>query len=253
MDWSLLTCAFTGHRTYAPDEPELRERLRTATAAGEAWRCLRCADFTVGPVQGGGPADLAPDVSRGDHLRDIVVLRFFAVERLFRTVLLLPAAYAVWRFRGNREPLQQIFQRELPILGQAGLDVQHSRVLSWIQDALGASETTLRWITVALVAYAAVELVEAVGLWLLKRWGEYFAFVATGVFLPLEIHELTQRVTPLRLGALLVNLALLGYLVWTKRLFGLRGGRTAYEAERRSASLVEIERAAMTGGKPWTH
>ncbi|MBB4916984.1 DUF2127 domain-containing protein [Streptosporangium saharense] len=225
----------------------MRDRLRTATASGEAWRCLRCAAFAVGPAQGGGPAELAPDVSRGRHLRDIVVLRFFALERLVRTVLLLLAAYAVWRFRGNRGSLQQIFEKELPILGQAGLDVQHSRVLSWIQGALGASETTLRWITVALVAYAAIELVEAVGLWLLKRWGEYFAFVATGVFLPLEIHELTQRVTPLRLGALLVNLALLGYLAWTKRLFGLRGGRAAYEAERRSESLVEIERAAMNG------
>ncbi|WP_271215599.1 DUF2127 domain-containing protein [Streptosporangium carneum] len=247
MDWSLLTCAFTGHRTYAPDDPALRDRLRARTAAGEAWRCLRCADFTVGAADGGGPADEAPDVSRGRHLRDTVVLRFFAVERLIRAVVLITAAYAVWRFRGGGGSLRQIFERALPILGEAGLDVQRSRVLSWIQDALGASQATLGWITAALVGYAVIELVEAVGLWLLKRWGEYFAFVATGVFLPLEIHELAERVTPLRLGAFLVNLALLAYLAWTKRLFGLRGGRAAHEAERRSGSLIEIERAAMAG------
>ncbi|MEV8634840.1 DUF2127 domain-containing protein [Streptosporangium sp. NPDC051023] len=247
MDWSLLTCAFTGHRTYAPDEPALRDRLRARTAAGEAWRCLRCADFTVGAADGGGPADQAPDVSRDRHLRDTVVLRVFAVERLIRVVVLVLGAYAVWRFRGSRGSLQQIFEKELPILGEAGLDVQHSRILSWIQEALGASQATLGWITAALLGYAAIELVEAVGLWLLKRWGEYFAFVATGIFLPLEIHELIQRVTLLRLGAFLVNLALLVYLAWTKRLFGLRGGRAAYEADRRNSSLIEIERAAMTG------
>ncbi len=246
MDWSLLTCAFTGHRTYAPDEPALRDRLRVHTASGEAWRCLRCADFTVGPPDDGGPAEQAPDVSRGRHLRDTVVLRLFAVERLLRAAVLALAAYAVWRFRGSRGSLEQIFRRELPILGEAGLDVQHSRILSWIQDALGASQATLGWITAALVGYALIELVEAVGLWLLRRWGEYFAFIATGIFLPLEIHELIRRVTPLRLGAFLVNLALLVYLAWTKRLFGLRGGRAAYEADRRSSSLIEVERAAMT-------
>ncbi|MEV7013619.1 DUF2127 domain-containing protein [Streptosporangium sp. NPDC051022] len=249
MDWSLLTCAFTGHRTYSPDEPELRDRLRVHTASGEAWRCLRCADFTVGPPGESGPADRAPDVSRDRHLRDTIVLRFFAVERLIRVVLLILAAYLVWSLRGNRGSLEQIFRQELPILGEAGLDVQHSRILSSIQEALGASEATLRWITFALVGYAVIELVEAVGLWLLRRWGEYFAFVATGIFLPLEIHELIQRVTLLRLGAFLVNVALMVYLAWTKHLFGLRGGRAAFEADRRSDSLIEIERAAMTDSR----
>ena len=35
------------------------------------------------------------------------------------------------------------------------------------------------------------------------------------------------------------------YLLWTKRLFGLRGGHAAFEAERHSASLLEVERAAL--------
>jgi hypothetical protein len=34
--------------TYAPEEEQLRSRLRVDTAAGEAWRCLRCATFGVG-------------------------------------------------------------------------------------------------------------------------------------------------------------------------------------------------------------
>ena len=43
MDWSLFACARQGHVTYAPDEPELRDRLTAPTAGGPAWRCLAAA------------------------------------------------------------------------------------------------------------------------------------------------------------------------------------------------------------------
>lgn len=248
MDWSLITCGLTGHVTYAPSEPALRDRLRCTSAGGTSWRCLRCGGFVPGEPQASGPADEAPAVGRGKQLRDAFVLRIFAVERLLRVVVFGLAAYGVWRFSVHRTSIRQVFERDLPLLrplfGQAGLDFGHSRILRWIQEALGSRTGTLHWIAAALAAYAVIELVEAVGLWSLKRWGEYFAFVATAVFLPLEIYELTERISVLRVGALLINLILVAYLVWTKHLFGVRGGRAAYEAERRSASLIEIERAA---------
>ena len=59
-----------------------------------------------------------------------------------------------------------------------------------LEKALAAKPSTLTLLTLALVVYALVEVIEGVGLWLLKRWGEYFAVVATSVFLPLEIHDL---------------------------------------------------------------
>jgi len=39
------------------------------------------------------------------------------------------------------------------------------------------------------------------------------------------------------------------YLLWTKRLFGIRGGRAAFERERENVSLLEVERAALGGGR----
>jgi Predicted membrane protein (DUF2127) len=84
-----------------------------------------------------------------------------------------------------------------------------------------------------------------VGLWMLKRWGEYVAVVGTSLFIPVEVHELLDRVTVVRVLALLVNLFAVGYLLYTKRLFGLRGGHRAFQAERNSASLIEVEQAAI--------
>ena len=43
------------------------------------------------------------------------------------------------------------------------------------------------------------------------------------------------------------NLGLVAYLVVTKRLFGVRGGRPAYERERESMSLLEVAAAAAHG------
>ena len=37
------------------------------------------------------------------------------------------------------------------------------------------------------------------------------------------------------------------YILWTKRLFGFRGGRAAFEAERHSESLLEVEQVATAG------
>ena len=97
MDWSLRGCARKGHITYAPYEPALRERLHAHTPAGEAWRCLRCWDFVVGPPHSTGPAEDAPLVMRGKVLRDAFILRILAVERALRGLVVAALAYAVIR------------------------------------------------------------------------------------------------------------------------------------------------------------
>ena len=248
VDWSLRGCARHGHATYAPDEPELRERMRADTAAGEAWRCLRCADFVVGPPSGSGPADQAPIVLRGRALRDAVVLRLFAVERWVRALLLALLGVAVLRFRSSQTSLRQLFEQALPaakpLADVLNLDLAHSPTVARIRSLLGANPSTLTWVAVALFTYAAIQVGEGVGLWSLRRWGEYLAVVATSVFLPFEVYELTEKVTWLRVLAFVVNVLLVVYLVWSKRLFGARGGRAAYERERRSMSVLEIEAAA---------
>jgi uncharacterized membrane protein (DUF2068 family) len=242
--WELLTCALTGHVTYAPDDALLSARLRGDTGLGEVWRCLRCGDFTLGPAHGTGDPDDAPLVARGAALRQIIVVRVLALERLFRAIVLAAAAWGVWEFRGARVSLQAAFDRALPLLRQSGFRIDQMTFVHDLQRALSANPRTLALIVVALAAYAALELTEAVGLWLLKRWGEYFAVIATSVFLPWEIYDLTHGVTTTRVAAFVINVAAVAYLLFSKRLFGLRGGRAAYDAERRGDRLLDVERAA---------
>jgi uncharacterized membrane protein (DUF2068 family) len=97
----------------------------------------------------------------------------------------------------------------------------------------------------AVLALGVIELVEAVGLWYQRRWAEYLTLVVTAAFLPLEVYELTRTVSPLKVIALIINVAIVVYLLFAKRLFGLRGGVAAEEeARERDVGWGSLERSA---------
>ena len=241
--------------TYAPDEPELRDRLMAPTAGGTAWRCLRCGAFVTGGQHGSGPAAAAPMVRRGKELRSELILRVFAVERFLRFLIIGVAAYGVWWFKYDQAGIQRAYNNALPAIRalyqDLGFDVSHSKLLVLINHTLTISPRWLTILTIGLPVYAVVELVESVGLWLGRRWGEYFAMVATSIFLPLEVYELAAgHITWLKVATFVINLLLVIYLVWSRRLFGVRGGKAAYEARLRSESVIEAEQAALAAASP---
>jgi len=254
VDWSLLSCGRGGHVTYAPDEPALRGRLTAQTPSGEAWRCLRCGTFVIGPPTRSGPAAAAPQVRRGKEVRSAFILRVFAIERLLRALVIGAAAFGVWRFSYSHLTLEQEFNRALPDIRRLYMDLgfnfQHSTLIGLVNHALKLNSRTLGYLAIGLAVYAVIELVEAVGLWLLKRWGEYFAMVATSIFLPYEVYDLSVKFTVLRLLTLLVNLALVVYLVVSRRLFGVRGGKKAYEERLREDSILDAAEEAATEQQP---
>ncbi|HEY0999758.1 MAG TPA: DUF2127 domain-containing protein, partial [Streptosporangiaceae bacterium] len=135
------------------------------------------------------------------------------------------------------------------LYGDLGFNVSHSKLLGLIHHAFTLSPRWLTLLAAGLAVYALIELAEAAGLWLGQRWGEYLAAAATSIFLPVEIYDLAGKITWLRVAALVINLLLVIYLVWTRRLFGARGGKTAYEASLRSESVIEEEQAALTAAR----
>jgi uncharacterized membrane protein (DUF2068 family) len=72
---------------------------------------------------------------------------------------------------------------------------------------------------ISAIAYAALEATEGVGLAMRRRWAEYLTVIATGILIPYEAYEVIHRVTLFKVGALLLNLAVVGYLAYRKRLF----------------------------------
>ena len=232
MDWNLRSCARRGHVTYAPTEPEFRAVLSAVTPLGETWRCLRCGDYVLGEPLGAGPAEDTPALLRGKALRAAFILRLLAIERFVRGFLVAGLGIAVLQFKSSQVSIRQLFNKDLhaakPLFDQLGWNATDSGLIHSVEKALNARNSTLDVVAAFLIGYGVLQLIEGTGLWLLKRWGEYFATVATSVFLPLEIYELSEKVTALRVGAFVLNVAAVIYLLLTKRLFGLRGGHAAY-------------------------
>lgn len=71
------------------------------------------------------------------------------------------------------------------------------------------------WAAVRLAfAYSALRFTEAYGLWHCRTWAEWVAAISGTLLLPLEIREVVQRVTLLRCGLLLGNIAIVVYMVY---------------------------------------
>ena len=77
----------------------------------------------------------------------------------------------------------------------------------------GMSTGRIEALGIGAFLYGTLFLVEATGLWLQKRWAEYLTIVATGSFIPFEIYELVREVTAPRIVALVVNVAVVIYLI----------------------------------------
>jgi len=77
-------------------------------------------------------------------------------------------------------------------------------------------QTTL---ALVVIAYALVEGSEGVGLALRRRWAEYLIVIATGLLIPYEVWEVVHKLTLFRLGSLVLNVAIVVYLAYRKRLF----------------------------------
>jgi len=250
VDWNLKSCSRKGHVTYAPDEPAYRAKLEASTPLGDAWRCLRCGTYVLGDPHGTGPADDAPVLLRGKALRSAFILRALAIERWGRGVIIALLGIGVFRLKTTQISLQQLFDRDLtslkPFFDQIHFNVRDSSTVNSIEKVLNAKPSTLNLIAAGLLLYGALQIVEGIGLWSLKRWGEYVAVVGTTLFIPLEIYEIADRATWLKITVFVINVVAVLYLLLSKRLFGVRGGHRAYEESLHEVSLLEVQESAET-------
>ena len=254
--WVLRRCGRVGHQLAWLDDTELARTTEAVGPAGEPLlECLRCGTF-VSPTGAavtaiyGEPEDRAslaevPLAVRGAHGRKLAVLKLVAAERAVRAVMLIMGAVIIFAAAANRDTViaktNALIESATPLASQIGWDIQHSHMLELGQHALGSSTTIYRLAGFALLAYAVLQLVEAWGLWGGRRWAEYLAVVATSVFLPLEFYEMAQHPTAFKAVTITVNIAIVIYLIFKGRLFGVRGGHTAWLNAIRSTTLIGEE------------
>ena len=63
------------------------------------------------------------------------------------------------------------------------------------------------------LGYAGLLLLEGIGLWLECVWAAYLTVISTSLLLPFELYEVIDRMSILRVGVLVLNLAIVLYLI----------------------------------------
>ena len=243
LHWELIVCGIAGHELVGLDAGDVRQgdALFAREVSGVRWhRCLRCDSWLPFPPPASPAREHPPDRGeidlplRGRPLRDKIVLRAIAVDRAFHFVVLGLLGLAILIFAAHRATFRDRFYRVVTDLqgGVAGSGRVHHGVLGEIDKAFTLQSSRLHLFAAIILVYATVEGIEAFGLWYQRRWAEYLTFVVTASLLPLEIYEIATRLSPLKILAFVINVAVVAYLLYAKRLFGLRGGAEADEAIR---------------------
>ena len=255
--WELLVCGVEGHELIGTDAARLRpeDAVVAREVHGVRWyRCVRCDSWVpLAPPSSPTREIPAPREQielplRGKALRDRIVLRIIAIDRAIHFVVLAALAVAVFLFAAHEVRVRDWFYRVANAIQGGNSSPNHVSghgFLHSIEHIFTLKSSTLYAVAAAAAAYALLEGVEAVGLWYQKRWAEYLTFVATIAFIPYEIYELSKSVSPFKLVAFILNVAIACYLLFAKRLFGLRGGGAAEERERaRDVGWEALERTA---------
>jgi len=80
----------------------------------------------------------------------------------------------------------------------------------------------LKALSAGTFIYSAIFLTEGVGLALGKRWAEYLTIISTASLLPIEVYELVKHASIGKVLALVINLAVVVYLIQELRRFPKR-------------------------------
>jgi uncharacterized membrane protein (DUF2068 family) len=232
-----LVCGVRGHyapatgvRTLLPEHSGIGVDLPDGRRFA---RCLRC-DMWIAAAAGTArtaereslPKLESLDVPRrGKLLRDAIIVRLIAIDRAIHAVIFGSIAVGSFLALQKFPLLKAALQRWLVAIDQAEGQIGPTPTRSFadreLRHLLAVRSGSLRVVAITAAVYCVLEATEAVGLWEERRWAEYLTAVATAGFLPFEIIELTRRVTPLKVTTLAINLAILVYLIWAKRLFGV--------------------------------
>jgi uncharacterized membrane protein (DUF2068 family) len=256
--FELIGCGLHGHALVGTDAAHIRTEDGAIVRENDGlrwYRCLRCDTWQPRPIP--RPEDTTRDhipereeihvPLRGRPLRDRFVLRLIALDRVLHVAVLSVITVAIFLFAQNRDQLHKVYVRILSDL-QGGLggpifDTKHG-VFSEANRLFALSKTELYAIGTAAAVYTAILVFEAFGLWFARRWAEYLTLIETGVLVPFEIYELTTRISTLKILTLVINLAIVLYLLISKRLLGLRGGGRVEAAEKKAdTGWPAVERA----------
>lgn len=166
-----------------------------------------------------------------------VFITLIVLDKVARAVLAILLGLGLLDLLHSMAPIQFLQQ----LVNELNLGVLTQSLETQIEKLANLPHGTLIRLAIGAYGYAALELTEGIGLLRRRRWAEYLTLVATLLPIPfIEIPELLAKFTFVRLGALVINSAIVIYLIIARKLFRpppAESGATSKAPTRRSSKL----------------
>ena len=131
-----------------------------------------------------------------------------AIFKLFKGVLLLVVGIGALRLL--HRDVGEVVSRWVDVLR---VDPDNRFIHRLLIRALSVTPKQLEAAGVGTFIYSGLLLTEGLGLLLRKRWAEYFTIISTAGLIPLEVYEIDRHLTATKIVVLLINVAIVIYLV----------------------------------------
>ena len=145
------------------------------------------------------------------HRYGVVIL--IGIGKLLKAAILVCVALATHRLANSSDGAGTLIKWFQELHLEPGNKILQ-KLLARLGDLSGGK---LELVSAGTWFYAALFALEGVGLLLLRRWAEWLTVITTALFIPLEIYELTRHATAARVSILLVNVAIVIYLIFRLR------------------------------------
>jgi uncharacterized membrane protein (DUF2068 family) len=134
-------------------------------------------------------------------------LRAIAVFKFFKAALLIAAGIGALHLVNK-----DVAQYADNLVSRFHIDPGNRHVARGLARVSAVTPRRLHELGAVAFVYAGLFLLEGIGLWSLKRWGEWVTVIITGSLLPFEIYEIYRHASLVKVGVLVVNAIVLGYL-----------------------------------------
>jgi uncharacterized membrane protein (DUF2068 family) len=140
--------------------------------------------------------------------RDAALLRVIAVFKFLKAASLIAVSVGIFRIMH-----QDIGMKLDHFIRAMRLDPGNRNVEMLLARISNLSPEQVKKLGVVGLIYAGLFLIEGTGLWLQRRWGEWATVVITGLLIPVEVYEIDRHPSFVKVLVLLVNVAVVWYLV----------------------------------------
>ena len=143
------------------------------------------------------------------HGHSLLIIRCIAIGKLLKAACLLIIGSVIMHSIHLNKSVHDVLHEFLNALR---IDEHNEFIHSLLEKSLGVNVHILPWISIGTLIYALLYSLEGIGLLFDKAWAEWMVILTTAGFIPLELYEIYEHATVLRLVIFVLNVLILIYI-----------------------------------------